>query len=290
MLLKSPNPLPENTRLGCVHLTVSDLSRSITFYRDILGLKLHQQDGSTAQLGAGSDDLVQLTEISGAKSYPRRSGLYHYALLVPTRAELGSFLNHAVQQGARFQGFADHLVSEAIYLPDPDGNGIEVYRDRPRADWKYEDGKIKMATDPFDFDGVSAAANVENQWPGMSTQTVLGHMHLHVGDLEAAETFYRDTVGLNVMNAEFPSARFLSAGGYHHHLGINTWNGVGAPPPPEDAVGLRYYSVILPDNQSLNILKERIKQSGGEFQPNGAGFMAKDPAGNGIVFTLPESS
>ena len=278
-------PLPDNISLGYVNLRVPDLSRSTLFYENILGLKVSRQDGDTVYLGAGENDLVALTEHPGASYYPRRSGLYHFALLVPSRRDLGDFLRNLVENKTPLQGFADHLVSEAIYLSDPDGNGIEVYRDRPRTDWEYRDGKIKMATDPFDFDGVIAQSQVGADWHGLPGGTTLGHMHLHVGDLQSASAFYQDLVGFDLINADYPGARFLSAGGYHHHLGINTWNGVGAPPAPEDAVGLRYFSVVLPGEEPLAALRARLNLAGTQFKEREGGFLANDPSGNGIKFT-----
>ena len=277
--------LPANTYLGYVHQRTPDLSRSILFYENILGLKLRQQTGNTAYLGADQADLLALTEHPGASYYPRRSGLYHFALLMPSRRELGNFLRNLVESKTPVQGFADHLVSEAIYISDPDGNGIEVYHDLPRTQWVYQDGKIKMATDPFDFDGVIAEAQAGEEWGGMAPGSVLGHMHLHVGDLDVAAAFYQDMVGFDVMNADFPSARFLSAGGYHHHLGINTWNGVGAPPAPKDAIGLDYFTVVLPGEGSLDALRTRLTLASTGPEDTEGGLFVKDPSGNGIKFT-----
>ena len=240
------------TTLGAVHLTVQNLARSVEFYRQRLGFQLHQLTENEAHLGAGKADLLILYENRAARSYPRTSGLYHFAVLVPSRLELAQSLKHIAETQTQVQGFADHSVSEAIYLADPDGNGIEIYRDRPRDTWKSVDGQLKMGTDPLDIESVlGELTSREEAWRGLDPATRIGHVHLHVADIMTAENFYHELLGFDKIMRYGPSASFLSAGGYHHHIGLNTWNGVGAPPPPPDAAGLRWYEIQLANEDEL---------------------------------------
>jgi catechol 2,3-dioxygenase len=277
--------LDARTHLGYVHLTIADLALSLDFYQNSLGFQLHRQEGDTAYLGAGGPDLLALTEVPGAVHPGRTTGLYHYAILVPSRLELSRSLRRIAETRTPVQGFADHLVSEAIYLPDPDGNGIEIYRDRPREEWQYgPDGMLQMATDPLDVDGVLAEAAADSDpWPGLHRDTVLGHMHLHVRNLAEAETFYRDVIGFDLMIGGWHQASFLSAGGYHHHLGINTWAGVGAPPPPEDAVGLRHFLIVVPGEDGLAALRNRLERAGVAYEQRDDGLFMRDPSQNGVL-------
>jgi catechol 2,3-dioxygenase len=243
--------LPATLRLGAVHLTVTDLDRSVAFYQDALGLRQHRREDPLAALGAGAEDLVVLHEEPTARPAGRHAGLYHYALLYPTREALA----HAVQRLAvtrtQIDGASDHGVSEAIYLPDPDGNGIELYTDRPRDAWPAPGPgeKVGMFTRALDVQAllatVSGEAPARHAAPGLR----MGHVHLHVGGLDAARAFYADRLGFEVM-VGMPSALFLSAGGYHHHLGVNTWRGEGVGPAPAGTVGLREWTIVL-DEASL---------------------------------------
>jgi catechol 2,3-dioxygenase len=272
------------TRLGAVHLTVSNLDRSLDFYRDVLGFQVQERAGDTAYLGAGHMPFVVLTEVAGARRVANRSGLYHFAVLTPSRLALARSLRRMIETGTSIGG-GDHLVSEAIYLSDPDGNGIEVYRDRPRSTWTYEHGHIKMDTLPLDYRGILAELDGDQSaWTGLDPETVLGHMHLHVGDLAAAEKFYRDVVGFDLMVNYGGSALFFSAGGYHHHLGVNTWAGVGAPPPPPNSVGLRYFEVQLADAAERARLLDRLQAGGVAFEERGRDLFVYDPARNGLLF------
>ena len=203
-----------DTRLGHVHLTVSDLERSLTFYQGVLGFQLHRGEGDTASLGAGRDDLLVLTERPGAIRVPHRSGLYHYAILVPSRLALAGSLKNLIETDVRQVGGADHLVSEALYLEDPDGNGIEIYRDCPRSQWQYDSGILRMATDPLDYTGILDELNGSPaRWTGLHPDTVLGHMHLHVSDLADATDFYEQVLGFDLVTSMGGTASFLSAGG-----------------------------------------------------------------------------
>lgn len=197
---KSPYSLPQTTHLGYVHLTVSNLKNSLDFYQHSLGLQIHDQAGDTAFLSAGRSPLLALTEIPGAVLPPRRTGLYHFALLTPSRKALAGFLNHLITTQTRIQGASDHGVSEAIYMPDPDGNGIEIYRDRPREEWQYEEGgTLKMSNAPFDIDGVLAELDNPAHWQGMQPETILGHMHLHVAHIDQAREFYFNVIGFDLV-------------------------------------------------------------------------------------------
>jgi catechol 2,3-dioxygenase len=233
-------PLPDDAHIGQISLTVSDLARSIGFYRDVLGFS---SDGSTLRPPDGRV-LIELHERRDAIPKPRRSaGLYHFAILVPSRAALGRSLRRLADRRWPLTGASDHLVSEALYLDDPDGLGIEIYRDRPRSEWPVRDGRLVMATDPLDLQSVHDEPGAETPWAGLEAATVMGHVHLHVPHLDAAEALYCGRVGFAPMVRGYPGALFVAAGGYHHHLGLNTWTGIGAPPPPEHAVGLRSFTI-----------------------------------------------
>ena len=237
--------LPDDAHIGCVSLTVRSLERSVAFYRDVLGFRVGKLTDVEAALSAdGTRTLVELHERADAVLRPRRcTGLFHFAILVPDRGALGRSVRHLDEQGWPLTGVADHLVSEALYLNDPDGLGIEIYRDRPRETWQRVNGQIAMATDPLDLQSVANEPGAELPWMGLEAGTVIGHVHLHVSSLVEAERLYCGIVGFEPMVRTYPGALFVAAGGYHHHLGLNTWMGEGAPPPPENAVGLRWFSV-----------------------------------------------
>jgi len=273
------------TKLGYVHLTVRDLKKSLAFYQDILGFKIHSQQGDTARLGAGEADLLVLTENPSARLVSRATGLYHFAILVPSRFHLAQSLRRIADTETPVQGFADHLVSEAIYLADMDGNGIEIYRDRPRDQWHDANGNFRMASDPLDLPGVLGELNGRDEkWNGLSAGTVLGHMHLQIANVKRDEAFYRDVLGFDVM-ANLGSASFVSAGGYHHHLGMNIWNSAGAPPPPPDAVGLRYFTVQLPTQDALARTIDRVRGVGVAVEETEPGLLVRDPSSNAVVLS-----
>ncbi len=279
--------LHPKTSLGFVHLTISDLDHSINFYQRALGFQVRRQVNSTAYLGAGDEDILALTEIPGAKYISRRTGLYHFAILTPSRQALARLLRNLIETETSLQGGADHLVSEALYLSDPDGNGIEVYRDRPQSDWQYENDILKMATEPLDYRGLLNELNGDRgEWKGLEKGTRLGHMHLHVADLAKATKFYEKVLGFDFMIEYLGSASFLSVGGYHHHIGLNIWNGVGAPPPPADSVGLRYFTVDLVDELDRQRLLERLVANNIPFETVEDGLLVRDPSKNGIMFSV----
>jgi catechol 2,3-dioxygenase len=275
------------TTIGLVHLVVADLQRSLTFYQQILGFQLHRREDSHALLGAGGADLVALSEVPGARPARGTTGLYHFAILVPSRGHLAQSLARLEETATAVQGYADHLVSEAIYLADPDGNGVEIYRDRPRAEWPYRHGRLQMASDPLDVDGLLAeAAEQAETWRGLDPATTIGHIHLHVADLRQAEAFYTNVLGFDLILRYGPSAAFVSAGGYHHHIGLNTWAGAGAPPPPPGSAGLRWVTVLLPNRAELERLLQQIRQAGHEASERDEGFYMVDPSANGIMLKV----
>lgn len=235
-------------RLGAVRLQVSDLDRSLAWYREVLGLAELRREGGAIELGVNgaAEPLVVLEHRPGTAAVRpgSRLGLYHFAILLPDRASLGRFVQHLARIGAR-AGASDHLVSEALYLQDPDGLGIEVYRDRPRTEWQRVGAELMMATDPLDVPAVVASANGE-PWTGMPSGTVMGHLHLHVGDIARASEFYSAALGFDRMVWRYPGALFLGAGGYHHHLGTNTW-AQGAPSPGDRDAKLLEWHIVTPD-------------------------------------------
>ena len=298
-----------DTRVGPVHLTVRDLERSVAFYRDRLGFQVRRRTDEVAKdaakdaakdvangvayLGAGGPDLLVLTENPSAVQARGTTGLYHFAILVPSRHELARSLERLVATRTRLTGASDHLVSEALYLNDPDGNGIEIYRDRPRGEWGFERGEVRMATEALDLGDVldeldaDAVREVEGAgWRGLSPQTVIGHIHLHVADLAAAEEFYVGRLGFERMARYGPSAVFVAAGGYHHHIGLNTWQGVGAPPPPPGAVGLRHFVIQLPDADEVARMAERLVAAGVAVEEVEGGVIVRDPSGNRILLVI----
>ena len=278
------------TRIGAVHLTVASLDASIRFYESHLGLVVHRRDGPTAALGvgaAGAPDLLRLSECERAPRVRGTTGLYHFAVLVPSRADLGRALRRLVETGTVMQGAADHGVSEALYLADVDGNGIEIYRDRPRAEWPFVQGQLRMGADPLDFDELLSAAD-DAAGSQLARETTIGHVHLHVSALDEAQRFYVDVLGFELMQRYGPSALFVSAGGYHHHIGLNTWAGVGAPPPPSGAIGLKHFDVRLPDAAAIDAVVERIRAANIPLERGGGAVPAvlvSDPAGNVLRLT-----
>ena len=253
-------PLPDDSHIGQVSLAVANLDRSIAFYRDVLGFRESARDGPAASLGAGARTLVELREQPNAIPRPRRSaGLYHVAILVPSRAALGRSLRRLIDRRWPLTGASDHLVSEALYLDDPDGLGIEIYRDRPRDEWPRRNGQLVMATDPLDVAALRDEAGAEEQWTGLDAGTSIGHVHLHVPHLDTAEALYCGRIGFAPTVRGYPGALFVAAGGYHHHLGLNTWSGIGAPPPPEHAVGLRSFTIESRELQPRDVVDESTR-------------------------------
>ena len=273
--------LPATLRLGPVHITVTDLDRSTAFYQHAIGLQLHERDGALARMGAGGEDLLVLHENRAAKRAGRHAGLYHFALLHPSRHELARAVLRLMATRTPVSGASDHQISEAIYLPDPDGNGIELAADRSDETWGDLSDFERLGPAPLDMAGlVELVANEEPRAeadPGLK----VGHLHLHVGDVEQALGFYRDLLGFEVQT-RMDSAAFVSAGGYHHHLGLNVWRGLGVPPAPADAVGLREWTVVLESADQVGEVRARL---GDAAQTDGRGFVVLDPWNNAVRFT-----
>ncbi|MDE2348250.1 MAG: VOC family protein [Gammaproteobacteria bacterium] len=265
--------------VGAVRLRVSDLDRSLAFYTEALGLDLLSRDATAASLGAGGRALVHLRALAGAGPRPRGStGLYHFAVLMPDRRALGHALARLVAARWPLQGVADHGVSEALYLGDPDGLGIELYRDRPRSAWPMRDGVLAMTTDPLDAQALLDEAAAGEIPARADPATRMGHIHLQVRDLGEAERFWSGAVGFDVMQRWVPGALFVSSGGYHHHLGLNTWGTAGAPPAPETAVGMDWFELLAEGDAP-----DRMAASGVALEARDGGWLARDPAGNGVL-------
>lgn len=278
------------TQMGLVSLAVADLNTSLTYYTQGLGFVVLEQQEGSATLGVPGTPLLFLTEEAGAQPFPHDrygyTGLYHFAILVPSRADLGRWLRHWLAVGLPFPGQGDHLVSEAFYVTDPDGNGIEVYRDRPRKEWPYISGQLQMAADPIDIQGVLAAAEQEGKpWTGMAVGTRLGHMHLQVADIPQAEAFYHEVLGFDII-VRMPSALFISAGGYHHHIGMNTWHSRGAGPAPTGIAGLRSFTIELPNEDARAAVLARVRAAGLSAIEVGEVVTVQDPWRNTICLTI----
>jgi catechol 2,3-dioxygenase len=279
--------LPDTLRLGAVHLTVSSLDRSVGFYENSLGLRLHRREDGVAAMGVGGEDLLVLYEEPGAPRAGRHAGLYHYALLFPSREELARAVMRLGATKTPVQGASDHGTHEAVYLPDPDGNGIELAADRPRERWPrpldYAGGPHRL-----DTDDLLATVEGEEASPEIGPGLVVGHVHLHVGDLQRGLGFYRDTLGFELMTFMPGAAAFVSAGGYHHHLGFNVWRGEGVPPVPGGRVGLRHWTVVLEDAEDVAAVGERVRAAGIAGEEREGGLLVRDPWGIPVHFVTPE--
>jgi catechol 2,3-dioxygenase len=279
--------LAPSTTVGAVHLTVADLDRSLDYYANAVGLRARERANRTAFLGSGGDDLLVLHEEPGARPVRGHTGLFHYALLLPDRADLARWLVHAASERVALTGMSDHLVSEAIYLRDPDGHGIEIYRDRPRSEWEWDGERVRMATLPLDADGLVEVleGDVPQAFAGLPAGTRMGHVHLHVADVPEAEAFYAGTLGFDVVARYGADATFMSAGGYHHHIGANVWAGRGATPPPPGSAALRHASILLPDAAELDRVVARVADLGQEPQETAGGMLVRDPSDNALLLT-----
>ena len=279
--------IPPETHIGKVRLRVADVEDLSAFYERVLGLRALERDGGLVRLGSeGGAALVELVSAPDAPPAPGFStGLFHFAVLVPDRVELARALRRVAETGWRLTGASDHLVSEALYLRDPEGNGIEIYRDRPRDQWNRDNGEIRMATLPLDLDSILGEPGADEEEPtGMAAGTTIGHVHLQVADIPSAEGFYNGGIGLDVMVRSYPGALFLSAGGYHHHLGLNTWQSEGAPPPPEGALGLDRYELVLPSEAAVDDAAAALGERGEPVRVD-EGVLATDPSGNRVLLT-----
>jgi len=275
--------LPESTRLGSVRLQVADLDRSVLFYERFLGMRVIRRTDDSVGLGAYGEDreIVHLRQLESARPVPKRGllGLYHFAILLPDRASLGRFVAHLAEIGAR-AGMSDHFVSEAVYLTDPDGLGIEVYADRPRDAWRYDERQLRMTTNQLDVDDLVRAAGAE-KWTGMPPGTVLGHVHLYVDDIDKAAAFYHDALGFDKVVWSYPGALFLSAGGYHHHLGTNTW-AKGAPRATDADARLLEWEIIVPTRKDAEEAARHVKDAGYEVKQEAGEWVLTDPWGTSL--------
>jgi catechol 2,3-dioxygenase len=274
--VSSAASLHPDTTLGPVTLRVADLDRSLRFYQEILGFQPAEGGNGLAALGAGGPPVVLLKHVPGARPVRRSSGLYHFAVLVSGRAALGQALRRLAEAEIGI-GEADHLVSEALYLSDPDGNGIEIYRDRPRSEWRWSNGTVQMATEPLDLEGLVKEGDRD---PSPSRRfpdgTRIGHVHLQVADVEQAVGFYHGAVGFD-LTASWQGAAFLSAGGYHHHLGLNSWASRGAPAAPEGSTGIESFVIHVPDAESRAAVARRLQTSGAAARAEDGVLRIRDP-------------
>jgi catechol 2,3-dioxygenase len=286
--MDAPNPSATPTfasrtplHIGAVALKVRDLDRLTAYYRDALGLAVLDQDKDRATLGAGGVPLVQLERAPDAKpDDPRTAGLYHTAFLVPTRADLARWLLYVAQKRVPLTGASDHFVSEAIYLDDPEGNGIEVYRDRGTDEWEWTGDSLKITTDPLDLDDLVSAAGSET-WSGAPDGMRIGHVHLRVGNVEAAEKFYRDVIGLAVTRTR-GGASFMSSGRYHHHIAANVWHSQGAGRRDANRAGLAWFSFEAADETSFDAVKARLAKAGASLKETPTGIETADPWGTTV--------
>jgi catechol 2,3-dioxygenase len=271
---------------GAVHLTVSDLDRSIAYYERAIGLRVLERAGPTARLGAGDAELLMLDEVPGARAAPRATGLFHFALLVPSRAALAGWLAHALRDEIGLTGASDHDVSEALYLRDPDHHGIEIYADRPRERWHGSDGELLLTTYPLDLEDLLGAVD-EPGFEGLPDGTRMGHVHLQVASVPDAVAFYGEVLGLDLMARMGDQAAFLATGGYHHHVGANTWNSLGAGPPPEGAAALREAALVFEDAPARDRAVARAADAGQDPEVVEDGVRVRDPSGVGLLLAAP---
>jgi catechol 2,3-dioxygenase len=276
--------LDPRARIGVVRLAVADLDRAIAFYEGTIGLSTLDSSEGVARLGPeGGTPIVELEPDAAAPARPPgTTGLFHLAILVPSRSDLAAAVHRVSDAGWRFTGASDHLVSEALYLSDPEHNGIEIYRDRPREEWDYDDGQVRMATIPLNLQNVLGELGDADPAAAMPAQTTMGHVHLNVSDLDDTEAFYAGGLGLDVTVRGYPGALFMSAGGYHHHVGANTWAGEGAPRPPLGALGLRRYEVVVPEAGELESVGRRLGDAGADVHRENGSLLATDPSGNAV--------
>lgn len=271
-----------------VQLKTEDLERSIRFYKNSLGFQILEQDAHSAKFTAdGKTELISLVQPANViPKQNRTTGLYHFALLLPKRSDLALLVMHLQEQGIRF-GASDHLVSEAVYFEDPDGNGIEIYADTDPSTWAWSTQGVSMDTKPLDFDDLlTSASEAMQRWNGMPPDTIIGHIHLHVSQLGESEVFYTQGLGFEVVSRFRGSALFLSTNKYHHHVALNTWHGVGAPRPPKNSAGLDFFTLVFPDEKSLQTVTANLEAIGIVVNNTDGKISVEDPAGDVIVLTV----
>jgi catechol 2,3-dioxygenase len=276
--------VPAETHMGPVELTVSDLDRSLDYYRDAIGLSVLDQGAGQAQLGANGSELLRLVAVPGAGSARGYTGLFHIALLLPERRDLARWLAHAARDRVALTGLSDHFVSEAIYLQDPDDHGIEIYADRPREIWEGAVGE-RLTTEPLDVESLLGGLDdpQSEQFEGQPGGTRMGHVHFRVADIPDTIQFFNGVLGMDLMATYGSQAAFLSAGGYHHHVGANTWESAGRPAPPEGTAALRRATIVFPDTASRDEAVQRVVESGQEPEDTPEGPVVRDPSGNRLL-------
>ncbi|OCA82136.1 VOC family protein [Pseudobacillus wudalianchiensis] len=274
------------TFVGQVNLKVQNLQRSLAFYKEVIGFKILEQTEHSANLTADGETVLLSIEQPNniVPKQERTTGLYHYALLLPKRSDLANIVQHFLEIGLRF-GSSDHLVSEALYLSDPDGNGIEIYIDRDPSEWDWQNGEVEMAVDPLNFPDLLSSGKKQS-WKGLPAGTVMGHIHLHVSELKKTEEFYVKGLGFKVVNRYGNQALFISDGKYHHHIGLNTWNGVGAPTPTPNSVGLESFTLMLANEEKRNNMIEQLKSIGASVTQENGSYVTSDPSGIRIILKV----
>jgi catechol 2,3-dioxygenase len=290
------NAIHPATRIGTVHLSVADLDRQVRFYQEVIGLQTHWREGATVGLGAGGHDLLRLTQIPGARRFRGTTGLYHFALLLPSRRELARVIGRLLEMG--YPNYpTDHVMTKTTYLDDPEGQNIELYADTPEDGTftikdgifgaRRANGALSDGREPLDVEALLGELSPGDRLDQpMPSGTTVGHVHLYVADLDEGLRFYHGVLGFDDMGlARSFRMGMVSAGGYHHHIGFNNWVGQGAPPPPPDSLGLRHFSVVLPDQAGLDSVVERLQKAGVAMEPREAGFLVRDPSQNGILLT-----
>jgi catechol 2,3-dioxygenase len=298
---KAELSIDPGTLIGHVSLTVASLERQTAFYEQVLGFKVHWRNEGQAGLGAGGRDLLLLTEKEGFRRYRGVTGLYHFAVLFPNRRELARAVKRLFT--LRYQNYpTDHIMTKTTYLDDPEGNGIELYAESPEdgtwslADGQYitrrADGSLSDGREPLDLEALFSNLMTDDRLDvAVPAETRVGHVHLHVRDIDEAVDFYHGAIGFDLMGVARPfRMAFVSAGGYHHHVGLNTWQGEGAPPPPQDAVGLRHFQVLLPSAEALGEVVERLKHKKISIEETAQGALVRDPSGNGVVLSRSDAS
>lgn len=274
----------ETKYINHIHLKVANLERSLHFYQKILGFHIIEEQPYLAKLAAGGiNHILTIEQLKNAKRLdPRKTGLFHIAFLLPKRENLAQVLRHFMYTGYPVQGASDHLVSEALYIADPDGNGVEIYIDRDPTGWKWNNEEVEMSTLPLDANALMKEV-AEDGWHGMPVGTIIGHIHLQVANLAEIENFYTKGFGFKIVSHFGQQALFLSSASYHHHIGLNTWNSLGGSVPTDEEVGLKSYTISVPANERMDIV-ERLQNLDVHVDLDGEQYLVVDPSGNRIYF------
>ena len=270
-----------------VNMKVQNMEQSLKFYQDVIGFQILKQEGNKVSLTAdGKTSFLTIEQPENVTPKPRRAtGIYHFALLFSKRSDLANMIFQLVRHNIEI-GAGDHKVSEAIYIADPDGNEIEIAYDNDPADWKWEQGEVELAVDPLNFEEILAEGNQQAPWNGLPTDTILGHIHLYISDLEESEKFYTEGLGYDVVGRYGEQALFISTGQYHHHIALNTWMGVGAPTPAEHSVGLKSYTIVLEDDETRKTVIKQLEKVGATVIEENGSFVTHDPSMNKIILAI----